>query len=259
MVSSPKAPDPKETASAQAGMNRDTATSQQLLNMTDQITPDGSLTYTQNGQTGFTGADGKWVSIPKFTATTTLSKQQQDIKNQTDAASLNLGTIANERSNFLKDYLSKPFDVNAETEQNIYDLGKSRLDPRFAADEESVRTRLTNQGITEGSPAWTAAMRDFSEGKNDAYNSLALNGRSQAFQEASYERSQPLNEIIGLLSGSQVQNPQFAATPQASVGGVDYSGLVSDKYKADVASSQAKMGGLFGLLSAPFGMFSFGA
>lgn len=259
MVSTPKAPDPKDTAAAQSGMNRDTAQTQQLTNMINQVGPDGSLTYRQTGKNTFVDSTGKTVTIPQFTATTALSPQQQAIKDQTDAASLNLGTIANERSEFLKDYLSTPFDVNSAVEDKINTLGSARLDPRFAADEEKLRTRLANQGIQEGSEAWKAAFDNFAQGKNDAYNQLALTGRSQAYQEASAERAQPLNEIIGLLSGSQVQQPQFVNTPQTNVAGVDYAGLVSDKYKADTAASQAKMGGLFGLLASPFQMFSFGA
>lgn len=259
MVSQPKAPDPVKTAEAQSGMNRDTAQTQQLTNMINQTGPDGSLTYNQTGSNSFVDSTGKTVTIPQFTATTALSPQQQAIKAQTDAASLNLGTIANERSEFLKDYLSSPFDVNSAVEDKINALGSARLDPRFAADEEKLRTRLANQGVLEGSEAWKSAFDNFAQGKNDAYNQLALTGRSQAYQEASAERAQPLNEIIGLLSGSQVQQPQFVSTPQTNVAGVDYSGLVSDKYKADTAAAQSKMGGLFGLLSAPFGMFSFGA
>lgn len=260
MVSTPKAPDPAKTAEAQSGMNRDTAQTQQLTNMINQTGPDGSLTYNQTGWNSFVDSTGKTVNIPKFTATTTLSPQQQAIKAQTDAASLNLGTIANDQSAFLKDYLGKPIDLNnEEVESRLYDLGSKRLDPGFARQEEALRTRLANQGVQEGSEAWKAAFDNFSSGKSDAYNSLLLNGRQQAVQEALTERNQPLNEIIGLLSGSQVQTPQFVSTPQTNVAGVDYAGLVSDKYKADTAAAQSKMGGLFGLLSAPFGMFSFGA
>ena len=60
------------------------------------------------------------------------------------------------------------------------------------------------------------------------------------------------------MSGSQVSNPaqMSGATPQAGVGGVDYTGLVNQKYQADLAQSQAAMGGLFGLASAGVGMFS---
>lgn len=260
MVSSPKAPDPAKTAAAQAGMNVDTAQAQQLTNMVDQIGPDGSLKYTSSGSNSFVDSTGKTVTIPKYTATTTLSPQQQAIKAQTDSASLNLGTIANDQSAFLKDYLGKPVDLSNEaTEARLMELGSKRLDPKFAQDEEALRQRLANQGVIEGSQAWNSAFNTFNEGKNDAYNNLALTGRQQAVNEALTERNQPLNEIIGLLSGSQVQQPQFVNTPQSNVAGVDYSGLVSDKYKADVAKSQSAMGGLFGLLSAPFGMFSFGA
>lgn len=257
MVSSPKAPDPQETANAQAGMNRDTALTQSQLNMIDQQSPYGSLSYNQTGTNKFQDSNGKWVETPKYTATTTLSPEQQAILDQTQGANLNLGTIANERSAFLKDYLAKPFDVNAETESKINELGSSRLDPRFAREQDALRTQLINSGIRPGSAAYTSAMGDFGQTKNDAYNQLALTGRQQAFQEASYERAQPLNEIGALLSGSQVTQPTFQNTPQSQVGGVDYTGLVNNKYNADVQASQAKMGGLFGLLSAPFGMFSF--
>lgn len=255
MVSSPKAPDPDKTAAAQAGMNRDTAITQSQLNMVDQQSPYGSLTYNQTGTNRFQDSKGRWIETPKYTATTTLSPEQQKILDQTQAANLNLGTIANERSAFLKDYLSKPFDVNAETEKKLYDLGAARLNPRFEQQMEQQRTQLINSGIRPGTAAYTAAMRDFEANRNDAYNQLALTGRQQAFNEASYERSQPLNEIGALLSGSQVQQFQPINTPQASVGGVDYTGLVNQQYQGKLANSQAKMGGLFGLLSAPFAMF----
>ncbi|WP_434733764.1 tail fiber domain-containing protein [Rhizobium sp. YTUHZ044] len=257
MVSTPKAPDPEKTAAAQSGMNRDTALTQQAINMVNQVTPDGKLTYNQTGTSSFVDSKGNTVTTPTYTATTTLSPQQQAIKNQTDAASLNLGTIANERSNFLKDYLAKPFDVNAETEKKLYDLGTARLDPRFEQQRDELNTRLIASGIRPGTAAYDQQMSQFEQSRNDAYNNLALTGRQQAFNEASYERAQPLNEISALLSGSQVQSPSFVNTPSANVGGVDYSGLVQNKYNAEVQQSNAAMGGLFGLLSAPFQMFKF--
>lgn len=47
MASAPKPPDPYETAAAQSAMNRETAITQQQLNMVDQITPWGSVTYSR--------------------------------------------------------------------------------------------------------------------------------------------------------------------------------------------------------------------
>lgn len=257
MVSTPKAPDPQETANAQAGMNRDTALTQAQLNMTNQVTPYGNLTYNQTGTSKFKDSQGNWVETPTYTATQTLSPQQQKILNQTQGANLNLGTIANERSGFLKNYLKQPFNVNSATEAKINELGAARLDPRFAKQQDQMRTQLISSGIRPGSAAYTAAMNDFEQSRNDAYNQLALTGRQQAFEEASFERAQPLNEIAALLSGSQVQAPQFTSTPQTQVGGVDYTGLVNNKYQADVQQSNAKMGGLFGLAAAPFSMFKF--
>jgi hypothetical protein len=188
--------------------------------------------------------------VPQFTATTSLSPQQAAIKRQTDAASLNLGTIANERSAFLKDYLAKPFDVNAETEKKLYDMGASRLDPRFETQRDQLSTRLVASGIRPGTAAYDQQMKEFENSRNDAYNQLALTGRQQAFNEASYERAQPLNEISALMSGAQVQQPQFVNTPSANVGGVDYTGLVNSNYQAKVQNQNAAMGGLFGLASA---------
>lgn len=249
MVSTPKAPDPVATAAAQSGMNRDTAQTQQLTNMINQQGPDGSLTYTRTGENSFVDSTGKTVVVPSYTATTTLSGQQQAIKNQTDAASLNLGTIANEQSSKIRDLLNTPFKANtAEAEARLAELGSARLDPRFAKEDEALRTRLANQGIVEGSAAWKSAMDSLGQSKNDAYNQLYLTGRGQAMQEAYAERNQPLQEISSLLSGSQIQAPQFVNTPQANVAGVDYTGLVNNNYNAQLQASNAKMGGLFGLL-----------
>ncbi len=249
MVSTPKAPDPVATAAAQSGMNRDTAQTQQLTNMVNQVGPDGSLTYNKTGDASFIDSNGKTVWVPQYTATTSLSGQQQAIKNQTDAASLNLGTIANEQSAKIRDLLNTPFKADtAEAEARLAELGSARLDPRFAKEDEALRTRLANQGIVEGSAAWKSAMDGLGQSKNDAYNQLYLTGRSQAMQEAYAERNQPLQEISSLLSGSQIQAPQFVNTPQANVAGVDYTGLVNNNYNAQLQASNAKMGGLFGLL-----------
>src|SRR3546814_6941962 len=44
-----------------------------------------------------------------------------------------------------------------------------------------------------------------------------------------------------------------SGTPQASVAGVDYTGLVNQQYQAQLANSQAGLGGLFGLAGAVAG------
>jgi hypothetical protein len=134
------------------------------------------------------------------------------------------------------------------------ELGSARLNPRFAADEEALRTRLANSGIRAGSSAFDAEMRRLGETKNDAITQLLLTGRGQANQELLTERNQPINEITALMSGSQVSNPAFASTPQSQVAGVDYMGMVNNNYnnaikqqQIEQSGSNAAMGGMFGL------------
>jgi hypothetical protein len=258
MVSQPKAPDPVETAQAQAGMNRDTAITQQQLNMVNQVTPTGSLTYDQTGTGGFKDSTGKWVETPTYTATTELTPEQQAIFDKTQAAQGNLAGIAQDQSAFLSDYLSTPFEYNNQDAENwAYDLASQRILPQQQQATESLRTQLVSQGLRPGTAAYEREMTRLTQNQGDQLNQLALTGRQQSYTEALQERNQPLNEISALLSGSQVAMPQFQSTPQTGVGGVDYTGLVNNKYQAEVQQSNAAMGGLFGLLSAPFQMFSF--
>lgn len=253
MVSTPKQPSPEATAAAQSGMNRDAAISSQLVNMTDQTNPWGSVNYTQNGNTSYVDSSGKLVSIPRFTQTTTLSPEQQKIFDQTQGAQTNLAGLANEQSAFLRDYLNKPFEFNNQDAADwSYDLASSRILPQQQRNSEALQTRLINQGIRPGSPAWLDAIGQDQRGNTDQLNQLALTGRSQAFGEALATRNAPINEISALLSNSQVSNPaqMSGPTPQTQVGGVDYAGLVNQNYQNQMGAYNAKLGGLFGLASA---------
>lgn len=258
-MKAPKAPDPAQTAAVQGQWNSFTAQQQQSMNMTNQNSPWGSLQYDQTGTQTIIDPNGKPVQVPMYTANTTLTPEQQAIYNQTQAADLNLATIANEQSGRIGDLLNDPFKFeNSDAEQWAYDLASPRILAQQGKNESALRTQLINAGLRPGTPQWDSEMTRLTNANTDQLNQLALTGRSQAFSEALAQRNQPLNEIVGLTSGTQIQNPNatFAATPQSQVAGVDYSGLVSDKYKADSAAYQAKMGGLFGLASAGIGLFS---
>src|SRR6185312_3414864 len=129
--------------------------------------------------------------------------------------------------------LNTPFDpstANKATEDKIDALGAARLDPRFARESDALATQLANQGIQPGSAAWKAQMDQFQQGKNDAYNQLYLNGNQQAFQQAVTTRNQPINEITALMSGSQVSNPTFGATPQTTIPTTDTAGIINTNF-----------------------------
>jgi hypothetical protein len=251
----PAAPDPVVTANAQQNMNQNTATTQQLLNMTNQVTPDGSLTYTQSGNNTFTGADGKSYSVPQFTATQSLSPTGQQLHDLTDTSKVNLANAGVTASKKIGDILGSNVDLsNDAVENRLLQLGTARLQPQFARDDQALRTQLINSGIRQGSDAWNTEMTRQSQSKNDALDQLILSGHQTAVNDILTQRNQPLNEISALMSGSQVGQPNLTNTPQTQVGGVDYAGMVAnnynaqnDQYKTQVGQQNALMGGLFGL------------
>jgi len=251
----PPAPDPVKTAEAQQTMNQNTATTQQLLNMVNQVTPDGSLTYNQTGSNSFVGADGKTYTVPQFTATQTLSPTGQKLLDTTNVTKQNLADAGVTASNTINSVLGKPVDLsNDAVENRLFELGSARLTPQFQRDENALRTQLINAGIRPGTEAWNTEMTRLGQSKSDALNQLVLGGRQQSINEILTERNQPLNEIIGLMSGSQVSQPGFTNTPQSQVAGVDYAGMVQNnynnamkQYQADMSSNNAAMGGMFGL------------
>ncbi len=253
--SAPTPPDPVATAAAQGNMNQNTATTQQLLNMTNQVTPEGTLSYDQTGTNTFTGADGKTYSVPQFTATTTLSDAQKQLQSLTNQTKSNIGQIGVDQSAKIGSLLGTNLKLgNEATEARLMELGSSRLNPMFAQREDALRTRLANQGIQPGSQAWNAEMSQFGQGRNDAYNQLLLTGRGQANSEIMAERNSPINEISALMSGSQVSAPNFTSTPQTQVGGIDYMGAVNNnynqqmqQYQSQLKQNNAAMGGMFGL------------
>src|SRR2546428_8693532 len=89
MVSAPSPPDPMQTAQAQASFNQQAAETQQALNMTNQVTPYGTLTYSLSpgadqvtkGWGGFGGKGGVSAFPGMYTATTALSGPMQKLFN----------------------------------------------------------------------------------------------------------------------------------------------------------------------------------
>lgn len=249
----PSPPSPTETAGAQTGSNISTAIGQQQLNATNQVTPWGNLTYSQNGTYDYTDpVTGKVYKLPKMTATTTLSPEQQALYETGMSTQQNLAGVANDQSVRLGELLAEPFSLdNDAVEGRINELASKRLDPQLERRKEATIQRLADQGIKVGSTAYDRAMEGVLQGENDARNQLLLTGRNQAVQEALLARNQPLNEIIGLASGTQVQSPQFASTPQTGLAGTDVAGITQQGYQNQLGQynmQQQQLGGLFGTI-----------
>jgi hypothetical protein len=243
--SSPKAPtppDPNVVAAAQTQQNKDTAIANAALNRIDQVTPWGSLTYTQNG----VDANG----IPKYTQNVNLSPDQQkllDSQNSISQALSNLGlsqlgSVTNKlgqdfnyngapsQVNSIGNYNPVSFgsiqqDINTanvpkliggndlvkdlQTQRDaLYNQQAAFLDPQWKQDQSDLENKLIAQGITQNSDAWNRATGDFSRNKEFAYN----NARNSAITGGGAEQSRLFN--IGLASNQNaynqaLQNAQF--------------------------------------------------
>lgn len=252
----PAPPSPKETGAAQTGTNIGTAIANNTMQLVDQVTPYGGLTYDKTGTETYTDPyTGQVYDIPKYRATTTLNDQQQQTLDASQAAETNLAETARDQAAFLRDYLGTPAKIDtAEAEARLDELGRARLDPRFARQRSDLESRLANQGLQPGSAAWDRQMEQLSQAENDAYNQLYLTGRGQAVNEAYAERNQPINEITALLSGSQVQNPTVSMQQPGGAATTDIAGLINQEYgqrlnnwQTQQAGRQSILGGLFGL------------
>lgn len=255
----PQIPSVTETAQAQTGTNVATAIANQQLNAVNQVGPNGSLTYSQNGTYSFTDpSTGKTYQLPKLTATTALSPEQQQLYETGQGINQNLASLGLEQSGRLSGLLSEPFSLDNEaTEARLMELAGKRLDPMLERRRAAAETSLVNKGIRPGSDAWDRGIERVDQAETDAYNQLMLTGRGQAVQERLLERQTPLNEIIGLATGTQIGMPQYGGMPQAGIPTTDVAGLTNANYQQNyqqwLAGQQTGnniLGGLFGLGAA---------
>lgn len=245
----PATPDYVGAAAATASGNLDAARVAAKANRVSQYTPYGNLVYTNDPND-----QDKWSS------TVSLSPTGQKLLDYQNNASIGLGEQTQNALNRVNDTLSKPFDYGSvqDVQDAAYKTYTSRLDPQWQQQRQQLDSQLANQGITLGSEAYDNAMRNFNQGKNDAYQqatTAAINLSPQTLQLAQALRSQPLNELNALRTGSQVTNPTFQSTPQqATTAGADILGATQAGYNSQLGAYNAQqaaggntMGGLFSL------------
>lgn len=94
-------------------------------------------------------------------------------------------------------------------EDAYYSQSSRMLDPQWAQQEDAMRTRLANAGVTEGSEGWRRAWDDFSRGRSTAY----ADARDRAIINAGGEQSRMLNDARGIRQqqfGERTTQGQFA-------------------------------------------------
>lgn len=248
--SPPPAPDYTGAAVATATGNQDAARIAAKANRVSQYTPYGNLIYTP----GVGGDKDVWRSDVSFSPT---GQKLLDYQNQ---ASMGLGEQTGQAINRVGQSLSSPFDMQSvqDVADQSYQAQTSRLDPQWQQNEGMQKTQLANQGLAPGGEAYDNAMRTFNQGKNDAYTQArqaSISTMPQTYQLSNALRSQPLNELNALRTGSQVTNPQFQQAPQQqTTPGPNYLGAMQgqygaglDQYNSQIGQQNAMTSGLFGL------------
>lgn len=240
MGKAPSAPNPTTTIQQQTASNKDTAITQAGLNMVNQTDAMGNkLEYTQIGK----WADG----TPRYASTQTLSGTGQQLFNTGVKTQQNLANLAQEQSGRLSGLLNQPLDWSAQ-QQYLNDLTSQNLNPQWDRMAESNETALVNRGLRPGSTAYNQAMDEFRQSRSSAFNNANLNNYNSALQSQLALRQAPLNEIMALSGGSQLQAPQFGSTPQTGVAGTDVGGITNAGYQQQMAqynAGQQQLGGLF--------------
>ena len=162
----------------------------------------------------------------------------QGIGTAADAGTAAAITAANAYSSPF-DYSTAPMAPGADAAarqqviDSVYGQFQSRLDPRFESEQLAMETKLANSGIPRGSAAFSAAMQNFNQSKNDAYQSaqnaaiqaggqeqtrlfgLGTQARQNAINEMNYLRQLPASEqgqLMGMYGQEQgLRQGEFGA------------------------------------------------
>lgn len=252
--SAPAAPNYAAAAQQTAQGNLEAARAAAAANRVNQVTPYGSLTYSHTGN----DPDNGW------TATQNLSPEQQAMLDKNNRLSSGLLDTAGTGLGYVNKALANGGALDESrlaqapiSGQSVQDAIMSRLQPQLNRNMDSLRTRLANQGVSEGSDAYKNAMTDEQQSQNDLYSQAALQGintgmaaRQQGIQEQYAAQDRPLNIVNSLRTGTQVQNPNFVNVPQqATTGGADLLGAAQSRgdYNASAyGAQQAQIGNLLG-------------
>lgn len=285
----PATPDYAGAAVAQGAANEATARIQGRMNNPNISGPLGGQTVTWNGDQ------------PTVNQTLTPQSQQTlDAQQRVQTALANLGekgvgtasgVISQPFNPNLPD-IKTSLDTSgvAKMPVNAGTTGQeaimARLQPQIQRMDDQTRQRLANQGLVPGGEAYKNAMLDVNQQKNDMMSQAALQGigldtaanqqgYNQALQSGQFGntatqqslaqqlqlRNQPLNEISGLMSGSQIQMPQFQGysgsniAPAPIMQGAQAAGQSAmDQYGIQSANANAQNAGLYGMLGTAGGL-----
>jgi hypothetical protein len=278
----PPAPDYAGAAVAQGASNLESARATAKLSNPNTYTPYGTQLVSYDGD------------VPTIRQTLTPQAQQTlEAEQRVQTSLANLGEKGTQMASTVLDKpfafggpaVQTSLDTSniARMPVNAGTTGQeaimSRLEPSLARARTSTETNLINQGLRPGTEAYDNAIRSLGEQETDQRTQAVLQGinldtaanaqgynqalqsgqfgntaQQQALAQAIQGRQMPLNEITALMSGSQIQNPQFQAYQGANVAPAPtfaatqaQGAFDANAYNQRVATQNANTAGLYSL------------
>jgi hypothetical protein len=230
-------PPPNYAAMAQQTAQGNLAAARQATaaNRVNQVTPYGRLDYSITGEDPY--------GNPTWTATQSLSPEQQQLLDYQNQTSMGLGELANQGLGYVQNMLNTPFDTSqlAQMRSNVgqedftragnapnlqtsigqnagmegwdraSDLMMQRLDPQLQRQQEQQDAKLAAQGIPIGSEAYTRAKQDLAMQQNDLRTQAQLQAQNvqQNLFGQELQAGQFGNQAMMNQNAAQLQNLGF--------------------------------------------------
>ena len=229
----PAPPDPFETASAEAQFNR-----------LDTYSPSGS------GQMfGYTDpSTGAFIRGPaprgtQSAVSTRESDFERQIREALEPASVSLtNRIISDNIDGMPD--AARAQDRGSVANSIFDRNLSMMMPGIDRANSKLLTNLQARGIPIGGDAFNEAYGEQQSRTEDTISRLAMDSDIAAGQEQSRlfsldqsARSGSIAELVAAMGGGY--NPP-SASPSGNAAGVNYSGLVGQRYQADLSAHNAQ-------------------
>jgi hypothetical protein len=153
------------------------------------------------------------------------------------------------------------------------------LEPQYSQQRQQLQTQLANQGLSMDSEAYKNAMGNmdrqqdwsrtqaannatltgqnyenqlFGQGLNNAQ--LGNSARAQQLQQLLTLHDQPLNEYNSMLSGTQIQTPQFQGSPSVMANAPSYQNAANTAYQGQLNAYNSQVGSQNSFLSGLMGL-----
>jgi hypothetical protein len=209
----------KKAAEIQSDADRAIAREATYADRPDQYNPLGSLQWSQEKVRD--PATGKMVT--KWVQTQNLSDDMQTLfdtdmqgkiqSSQTRQGLLNrayegLNTPVNwEQFGQAEGLNFTPDQMRQRAEDMAYQRDMMRLNPQFEQERASLENRLAMQGLSPGDRAYDAAMANFTNSRNDAYERARLGAAGAGREEVAgmWGREVEGNQIANALRDKQIE------------------------------------------------------